>query len=138
MARKAITTISVSGIGSGMGLVSAAPEGTYSTEADSISAYGDPWETNVPRSEGKSFGDLSFQFLDEGAAVNHSIVGTVVSVTITPQFGDGKGGAASRAKTFDFVVKGVSSGEVSVDGERKATITITGVQHTEAAASSGN
>lgn len=135
MARKAVKTISVTGLASSAGLLSAAPTGGYSTETDPISAYGDAWATNVPRTEGKSLSELTFEFLNEGDYTDDDLagfVGTVVSVTVSATYGDGKGTDVTKTATFDFAVKSASTGSTSVDGERKSTITITGVRHSKA------
>ena len=131
-ARKAVRTISISGVGDGFGLVSATTDNAYSTEADAISAYGDTYVTNVPRSEGIQFGDLSFEFLNEGTEVPDTIAGTVQSITITTKYGDGKTAEETKAVTLDLSVKAVTPGSVSVDGERKDTFTISGVRHSKA------
>ena len=140
MSRKAIRTISVSGIVTDVGLVSAAPTGTFQTETDPISAYGDDWVTNVPRSEGKTFGDLTFEFLNEGLTDDDisALIGTVVSISIVTKYGDGKAADVSKTVTFDFAIKSAGSGATAVDGEKKSTVTITGVRHTKANAAAQN
>ena len=141
-ARKSVKTISISGIGAGLGLVSASTDSGYGTEVDSIAAYGDEWQTNIPRTEGKTFEDMTFEFLYEGtdptAGAPDTLVGKVVEITITASYSDGKSASpTSKVVTFDFVVKGVSFGAIAVDGERKNTMTITGVRHYKANTTSG-
>lgn len=139
MARKAIRTISVTGVIADAGLVSAAPVGTFQTETDPVSAYGDEWVTNVPRSEGKTFGDLSFEFLNEGLTDDDiaALIGTVKSITIVTKYGDGKSSDVSKSVAFDLAIKSAGAGSTAVDGEKKSTVTITGVRHTKANATPG-
>ena len=134
MARKAIRTISVAGVISDAGLVSAAPTNTFQTEVDPISAYGDEWVTNVPRTEGKTFGDLSFEFLNEGLTDDDiaALIGTIPSVSIVTKYGDGKAADVTKTVTFDFAIKSAGTGATTIDGEKKSTVTITGVRHTMA------
>lgn len=137
MARKAIRTISVTGVIADAGLVSAAPVGTFQTETDAVSAYGDSWVTNVPRNEGMTFGDLTFEFLNEGLTDDDisALIGTVAAITITTKYGDGKTSDTTKTVTFDLAIKSAGAGSTAVDGERKSTVTITGVRHTKANAS---
>lgn len=136
MARKAITEITVS-LGSVSGLLLAsAPSwaGGSSVGSDKIAAYGDAGFTTVPRTV-KSYPELTFTFLDQGdgkATACEALVGTVVSCTVTPKFGDGKTTAANStdATTFDVVVLDVAAGgDVAVDGDRKASFTVKCVRH---------
>ena len=137
MARKAIRTISVAGVISDAGLVSAAPTGTFQTETDPISAYGDDWVTNVPRTEGKTFGDLTFEFLNEGLTDDDiaALIGTVQTISIVTKYGDGKTSDVSKTVGFDFAIKTAGTGATAIDGEKKSTVTITGVRHSKANAS---
>lgn len=145
MGRKAITEITVS-LGSVSGLaLAAAPSwgGGSSVEADKIAAYGDPGFTSVPRAV-KSYPEMTLTFLDQGdgkATACEALVGTVVSCSITPKFGDGKTTAANStdATTFDVtVLDAAPGGDVAVDGERKATFTVKVVRHAPPAPAATN
>ena len=145
MPRKAITEITVA-LGSVSGLaLAAAPSwgGGSSVEADKIAAYGDTGYTSVPRPV-KSYPELTFTFLDQGdgkATACEALIGTVVSCSITPKFGDGKTAATNSADatTYDVAVLDVQpGGEVAVDGDRKATFTVKVVRHAPPASSSSS
>lgn len=143
MPRKAVQSITVSlGSVSGLALASAPAWGAGSSvESDKIVAYGDDGFTTVPRPV-KSYPEMTFTFIDEGdgkADACDALTGTVVSCTIAGSYGDGKTMATTLSKTFDVAVLEVApGGEISVDGERKATFTVKVVRHAPPAAQSSN
>lgn len=103
-----------------------------SVEIDKIAAYGDPAYSNIPRSV-KSYDEFSFTVLDEGTSGNleEKLSGKVATVTIQVTFDDGKtAGTPSTAASRDMTISHVGpGGEMSVDGDQKATIVITAVPH---------
>lgn len=143
MARKAIRDISVTlGGVSGLALASApAWTGGSSVEADKIAAFGDAGFTSVPRPV-KSYSEATFTFIDEGdgkAASCEALVGTVVSVSVTSKYGDGKGTDATSSLSLDMAILSCEpGGDTSVDGDRKATFTVKAVRHAPAASSSSS
>ena len=139
MARKAIRDISVT-IGSvtGLGLASAPQwSGGSSVEGDKIAAMGDSGYTTVPRPV-KSYPEATFTFLDEGdgkATAVEALVGTVVSVVLTSNYGDGKATPTTQTATLDMAILSCEPGnDVAVDGDRKATFVVKAVRHAPAAA----
>ena len=143
MARKAVRNISVS-IGSVTGLALAgAPawSGGASVEGDKIAAYGDTGFTTVPRNV-KSYPEATFTFIDEGdgkADSCESLVGTVVAVSFSTKYGDGKATDTTVPKTLDMAILSCEpGGEVEVDGDRKATFVVKAVRHAPEPASSSS
>ena len=123
--RKAVKTISISGQGftASAGLVSATPFAPATRETDTISAYGDPVSTNVPRPL-VNMGEMTLTFLDEGQAFA-DITNLVVTLTMTDTYHDGST-EATRTVSRDVAVKGVApGGDIQVDGERKSTVVVT-------------
>ena len=93
MARKAVKTITISGISGPV--VSATVYKGESVELDKIAAFGDAHFTSVPRSV-KSYGEFRFTILDEGNASGlTALVGTVVNVSVSTQYSDGDSGPAT-------------------------------------------
>lgn len=143
MSRKTIDTITIS-LGSVTGLaLASAPQwlAGSSVELDKIAAYGDAAFTSVPRSV-KSYPEAEFTFIDEGdgkADSAEALVGTVVTVSITSKYGDGKATSTGTAKSFDMAIQSCEpGGPVSVDGERKATFVVKATRHAPPSASSGS
>lgn len=137
MSNKALRTASIAGIlGKLLDLTHFPGE---SAEVDKIAAYGDTHFTTVPRPV-KSYEQFQFTILNEGAQSGLvDLVGTVVPVTVTETFGDGK--ETDTTVTIgpkDMVIESVvAGGTVAVDGDRKATIVVTATPHAPAA-TSGN
>ena len=140
MSRKAISSISVTlGSVSGLALASA-PQwlAGSSVEGDKIAAFGDDGFTTVPRPV-KSYPEAEFTFIDEGdgkAASVEALVCTVVSVSITSSYGDGKTAASVSADSVDMAILSCDpGGAIAVDGERKATFVVKAVKHAPATSS---
>lgn len=111
------------GLSISAGLVSALPFPPSSREVDSIAAFGDPVATNVPRPL-VTVGEMPLTFLDEGQAFADITAG-VVTLSLKTIYWDGST-TAERTVTKDVSVKSVApGGEVSVEGERKATVIVT-------------
>lgn len=119
--RKVVRTITIAGIT--LPVYSIAPFVGESAEVDTLAAFGDASYTNVVR-DIVSYGELTLTCIDEGAAIAvHP--GTVVEVTLTVTFGDGDAVDVDRAATKDMNIISVEpGGDISVDGDRKATIVI--------------
>lgn len=120
---KTITITSGSGLTVTAGLVSATPFPPASREADSISAFDDPVATNVPRPL-VTVGEMTLTFLDEGQAFADITAG-VVSLSLKTAYWDGSTTAERTVSRSVFVKNVAPGGEVSVDGERKATVVLT-------------
>ncbi len=143
MARKAVREISVAlGDVSGLALAGApAWSGGATVEGDKIAAYGDAGFTTVPRNV-KSYPEATFTFIDEGdgkAALCEALVGTVVTVTFSTKYGDGKSTDTTSAASVDMaILECVPGGETEVDGDHKATFTVKAVRHAPGEASSSS
>ena len=143
MPRKAVRDISVSFTGVSDLALAGAPAwgGGASVEGDKVAAYGDTGFTTVPRNV-KSYPEATFTFIDEGdnkAAACEALVGTVVSVTISSKYGDGKATDTTVSKTLNMAILSCEpGGEVEVDGDRKATFVVKAVRHAPDAASSSS
>ena len=120
--RKAVKTITISGITGG--IASASPFPPKSAESDSIAAYEDEVETNVGRPLTK-VGEFNVTVLDEGQAFG-TVAGTTATVTLAVSYWDGSTTVTRNLGETVCNVKNVApGGEVDVQGERKATIVIT-------------
>ena len=132
MARKGIASITISGTGfTNAAVVGATSNTGESVELDKIAAYGDTRYTSVPRRV-KTYSNITVTILDEGGASSTlPAVGTIVSATITWAFNSGAEQTdTSRSITRDCVVASVEpGGEVTVDGDRKATVSVTLTPH---------
>lgn len=124
--RKDVKTMQItagSGLTISAGLVSATPFPPASREVDTIAAFGDSVATNVPRPL-VTVGEMTITFLDEGQAFADIAAG-VVSISVKTSFWDGTT-TAERTVSRNVSVKSVApGGDVSVDGERKATVVLT-------------
>lgn len=124
--RKDVKTMQITagtGLTISAGLVSATPFPPATREVDSIAAFDDPVATNVPRPL-VTVGEMALTFLDEGQAFADIAAG-VVTLSLKTAYWDGST-TAERTVTRDVSVKSVApGGEVSVDGERKATVVVT-------------
>ena len=118
--RKVIKTATVEGVT--MGIVSV-PNGVgLNIETDKAAAFGDEEYTQVPRVLA-SPDDLTIELIDEGTAPDIT-VGMVDDFTITLSYWDGTT-TVTKTVTEKCSVKAVAYGTAQVDGDRKATITLT-------------
>ena len=126
VARKDVKNMTITagtGLSITAGLVSATPFPPASREVDTIAAFNDPVSTNVPRPL-VNLGEMNLTFLDEGQAFADIAAG-VVSLSLQTAYHDGTN-TVTRTVTRSVSVKSVApGGEVSVDGERKATVVVT-------------
>lgn len=120
--RKALKTITISGISGG--IVSASPFPPKSADSDPIAAYGDEVETNVIRPLTK-VGEFNVTVVDEGQQFA-TVSGTTATVTIAVSYWDGSTTVTRTLGEQICNVKNVAPGnDVDVQGERKATIVLT-------------
>lgn len=118
--RKAVRTMTVSGVS--LPIYSAQPFAGATVESDNIAAFGDETFTTVPRNIAE-WGEISITCIDEGETVGVK-PGDVQAITITTTYSDGTT-ESTRTVTKNCAILEVSAGgEISVDGDRKATITI--------------
>ena len=118
--RKTVKTLTVSG--TSLPIVSASTGAGKKIETDSAAAFGDEMETAVPRLLG-SYDDITLECLDEGTAPDVT-VGSVSTFTIAITYHDGTA-TATKSVAKECSVIGIAHGTAQVDGDRKATITIT-------------
>ena len=120
MARKAVRTITVSGVS--LPIYSAQPFSGATVESDNIAAFGDETFTTIPRNIAE-WGEITITCIDEGESVPVK-PGDITSITITTTYTDGTT-ESTRTATKNCAILEVSpGGEIAVDGERKATITV--------------
>lgn len=93
------------------------------TEIDEAAAFGDTVATRVPRNLA-TLGDLTVECIYEGAAPALA-VGQIGDVAISLMFRNGVDADVTAAINEPCGISQIEYGAVEVDGDRKATITIT-------------
>lgn len=124
--RKVIGTATVKqgGTAISLGITGVTPRVPVSIETDKAAAFGDSVETQVPRRLA-SLGDLSFELIYEGAAPS-LVIGSVAAWTIAVTYTDGGATPVTDTVTETCSIKSLEpAGTVSVDGDRKAALTLT-------------
>lgn len=119
--RKVVRTVTFSG--TTLGIVSATTGAGLSIETDSASAFGDEMITQVPRVVA-SPDDLALECIDEGETPDLKI-GDVDTFTITLTYWNGSVQEKTKTISKECSVKSISFGTAQVDGDRKATVSIT-------------
>ena len=119
--RKAVKTVSVTG--TTLPILSVSTGAGKNVESDDVCCFSDEMKTSVPRLLG-AYDDITIEALDEGGSTVLPTVGNVADWTITLTFHDGTA-TDTKTVTKNCYVKALSYGTAQVDGERKATITIT-------------
>lgn len=123
--RKVIGTVSVKqgGTALSLGITGVTPRVPVSIETDNAAAFGDSVVTQVPRRLA-SLGDLSFELIYEGAAPS-LVVGSVAEWTISVSYTDGSTPVTDTVTETCSIKSLEPAGTVSVDGDRKAALTLT-------------
>ena len=119
--RKVVKTATFSGVT--LGILSVPNGAGLNIETDMAAAFGDEMFTQVPRVVA-SPDDLTLELIDEGDAPSVK-VGDVQTFTITLVFWNGSAQEKTKTVTKECSVKAISHGSAQVDGDRKATITLT-------------
>ena len=119
--RKTVKTVEVTG--TSLPIVSVSTGAGKKIETDSAAAFGDEMETAVPRLLG-SYDDITLECLDEGGTQTLPTLGAVATWTISLTYHDGTA-TATKSVEKECSVIGLSYGTAEVDGQRRATITIT-------------
>ena len=119
--RKVVKTATFSGVT--LGILSVPNGAGLNIETDMAAAFGDEMFTQVPRVVA-SPDDLTLELIDEGDAPSVK-VGDVQTFTISLVYWSGTAQEKTKSVTKECSVKAVAYGTAQVDGERKATITLT-------------
>lgn len=119
--RKVVKTVTFSG--TTLGILTATTGAGLSIEEDSAAAFGDEMFTQVPRVVA-SPDDLTLECIDEGENPGLT-TGDVDTFTITLTYWNGSTQEKTKTVSKECSVKSISFGTAQVDGDRKATVSIT-------------
>ena len=124
MGRKAVFTLSVTATDFTAPIIGAPPFAGLSAEEIKVAAFGDTSYTKLI-SEISEYGDVQVTILDEGD-LDFLFPGTVLDFTFETGYKDSAGTTVTRSFVRSCSVKSIEpGGAIEVDGNRKATATLT-------------
>ena len=124
MGRRAVFSLAVTATGFTAPIVGAPPFAGTSAEEIKVAAFGDTSYTKLI-SEIAEYGDVQVTILDEGDS-DFLATGTVHDFTFATGYKDAEGTIVTRSFQRTCSVKSIEpGGSIEVDGNRKATATLT-------------
>lgn len=124
MGRKAVFSMAVTATGFTAPIIGAPPFAGLSAEEIKVGAFGDKSFTKLI-SEISEYGDVQVTILDEGD-LNFLTPGVIKEFTFAAVYKDSEAASKTRSFVRKMSVKSIEpGGSIEVDGNRKATATLT-------------